>query len=143
MGSEGGGPARKMPSTVLVADDEKNIVQLARLYLGNEGYRVEEANDGKQALTASVKVGDKEEKTEIPAGQSDTATFKAAEGLVVTLTVARKSTEVKYEKPADCAPALPVTGVNAGLLAGVALVLVSGGAGLYFVARRRRIRFAA
>jgi hypothetical protein len=100
-------------------------------------------NDGTQPLTASVKVGDKEEKTDIPAGQSDTATFKAAEGLVVTLTVGGKSTEVKYEKPADCAPALPVTGVNAGLLAGAALVLVSGGTGLYFVARRRRIRFAA
>ena len=39
-----------MPNTILVVDDEKNIVQLARLYLGNEGYRVEEANDGKQAL---------------------------------------------------------------------------------------------
>jgi len=61
----------------------------------------------------------------------------------VTLTVGEKSTEVSYEKPADCAPALPVTGANAGLLAGAALVLVSGGAGLYFVARRRRIRFAA
>jgi two-component system, OmpR family, alkaline phosphatase synthesis response regulator PhoP len=39
-----------MPNTILVVDDEKNIVQLARLYLSNEGYRVEEANDGKQAL---------------------------------------------------------------------------------------------
>jgi two-component system alkaline phosphatase synthesis response regulator PhoP/two-component system response regulator ResD len=39
-----------MPGTILVVDDEKNIVQLARLYLNNEGYRVESANDGKQAL---------------------------------------------------------------------------------------------
>ena len=39
-----------MPGTVLVVDDEKNIVQLARLYLNNEGYRVEAAHDGKQAL---------------------------------------------------------------------------------------------
>jgi two-component system response regulator ResD len=39
-----------MPGTILVVDDEKNIVQLARLYLNNEGYRVEAANDGKQAL---------------------------------------------------------------------------------------------
>jgi DNA-binding response OmpR family regulator len=39
-----------MPGTILVVDDEKNIVQLARLYLGNEGYRVETASDGKQAL---------------------------------------------------------------------------------------------
>jgi DNA-binding response OmpR family regulator len=39
-----------MPNTILVVDDEKNIVQLARLYLGNEGFNVEEAYDGKQAL---------------------------------------------------------------------------------------------
>jgi DNA-binding response OmpR family regulator len=39
-----------MANTILVVDDEKNIVQLARLYLGNEGYRVEEAYDGKHAL---------------------------------------------------------------------------------------------
>jgi DNA-binding response OmpR family regulator len=39
-----------MANTILVADDEKNIVQLARLYLGNEGFRVEEAANGKQAL---------------------------------------------------------------------------------------------
>jgi two-component system response regulator ResD len=39
-----------MPGTILVVDDEKNIVQLARLYLTNEGFRVEAAHDGKQAL---------------------------------------------------------------------------------------------
>ncbi len=39
-----------MANTILVADDEKNIVQLARLYLSNEGFHVEEANNGKQAL---------------------------------------------------------------------------------------------
>jgi DNA-binding response OmpR family regulator len=39
-----------MPGTILVVDDEKNIVQLARLYLTNEGFRVETAYDGKQAL---------------------------------------------------------------------------------------------
>jgi DNA-binding response OmpR family regulator len=39
-----------MANTILVVDDEKNIVQLARLYLSNEGFHVEEANDGKQAL---------------------------------------------------------------------------------------------
>jgi DNA-binding response OmpR family regulator len=39
-----------MPGTILVVDDEKNIVQLARLYLNNEGFRVESASDGKQAL---------------------------------------------------------------------------------------------
>ena len=43
-------PEEKMANTILVVDDEKNIVQLSRLYLRNEGYRVEEAYDGKQAL---------------------------------------------------------------------------------------------
>jgi DNA-binding response OmpR family regulator len=46
----GRGPLPTMANTILVVDDEKNIVQLARLYLGNEGFRVEEAYDGKQAL---------------------------------------------------------------------------------------------
>ena len=35
---------------ILVVDDEKNIVELARLYLEKEGYRVEDAYDGAQAL---------------------------------------------------------------------------------------------
>jgi len=45
-----------MANTILVVDDEKNIVQLARLYLGNEGFRVEEAYDGKQALDKARQV---------------------------------------------------------------------------------------
>jgi DNA-binding response OmpR family regulator len=39
-----------MASTILVVDDEENIVQLARLYLNREGFRVEAAHDGAQAL---------------------------------------------------------------------------------------------
>jgi DNA-binding response OmpR family regulator len=39
-----------MPNTILVVDDEKNIVQLARLYLDKEGFQVESAFDGEQAL---------------------------------------------------------------------------------------------
>jgi two-component system alkaline phosphatase synthesis response regulator PhoP/two-component system response regulator ResD len=42
-----------MANTILVVDDEKNIVQLARLYLSNEGFRVEEAHNGKQAVEKS------------------------------------------------------------------------------------------
>jgi DNA-binding response OmpR family regulator len=38
-------------STILVVDDEHSIVELARLYLTNEGYRVLEAGDGEAALT--------------------------------------------------------------------------------------------
>ncbi len=36
--------------TVLVVDDEKNIVQLAKLYLTSEGYSVESAFNGVEAL---------------------------------------------------------------------------------------------
>lgn len=36
--------------TILVVDDERNIVELARLYLEKEGYRVESAGDGGTAL---------------------------------------------------------------------------------------------
>lgn len=37
-------------ATILVADDERNIVQLIKLYLANEGYRVEVAYNGQEAL---------------------------------------------------------------------------------------------
>jgi two-component system alkaline phosphatase synthesis response regulator PhoP len=36
--------------TILVVDDERNIGELARLYLRTEGYRVELAYDGREAL---------------------------------------------------------------------------------------------
>jgi len=36
--------------TILVVDDEKNIVELAKLYLEKEGYHVEDAYDGTEAL---------------------------------------------------------------------------------------------
>ena len=39
-----------MPYTILVADDEKEIRELLRLYLENSGYQVLEAEDGQQAL---------------------------------------------------------------------------------------------
>lgn len=35
---------------ILIVDDEDNIIELGRLYLENEGYRVEPAGDGLQAL---------------------------------------------------------------------------------------------
>ncbi len=37
-------------NTILVVDDEKNIVQLAKLYLSSEGYSVESAFNGSEAL---------------------------------------------------------------------------------------------
>ena len=39
-----------MASTILVVDDERNIVKLARLYLNRDGYQVEAAYDGAEAL---------------------------------------------------------------------------------------------
>ena len=39
-----------MEYTILVADDEKEIRELLRLYLENAGYKVVEAEDGQQAL---------------------------------------------------------------------------------------------
>ena len=39
-----------MKYTILVADDEKEIRELLRLYLENSGYNVAEAEDGQQAL---------------------------------------------------------------------------------------------
>ena len=42
--------------TILVVDDEPSIVELAKLYLEQEGYRVETAGNGRDAV-ASVKSG--------------------------------------------------------------------------------------
>jgi two-component system alkaline phosphatase synthesis response regulator PhoP/two-component system response regulator ResD len=39
-----------MKETILVVDDERNIVELARMYLEAEGYSVIVARDGKEAL---------------------------------------------------------------------------------------------
>ncbi|MGH7903431.1 MAG: response regulator [Candidatus Dormibacteraceae bacterium] len=36
---------------VLVVDDEEHIVELARLYLGREGYQVDSVSDGAQAIS--------------------------------------------------------------------------------------------
>ena len=43
-------------NTILVVDDEKNIVQLVRMYLTSEGYDVEVAYDGKTALEKARQV---------------------------------------------------------------------------------------
>jgi DNA-binding response OmpR family regulator len=43
-------------NTILVVDDEKNIVQLVRMYLSNEGYDVEVAYDGRDAIEKARQV---------------------------------------------------------------------------------------
>src|SRR5690349_9576969 len=43
--------ANALSSKIMVVDDEKHILELARLYLTREGYEVEGVGDGAQALT--------------------------------------------------------------------------------------------
>src|SRR5881392_254936 len=45
-----------MSSKVLVVDDEKHIVELARLYLTREGYEVEGVGDGSEAVARFTQV---------------------------------------------------------------------------------------
>jgi two-component system, OmpR family, alkaline phosphatase synthesis response regulator PhoP len=41
-----------MPDLILLVDDEPSIIQLSRLYLEREGFKVESAGDGENALEA-------------------------------------------------------------------------------------------
>src|SRR5688572_17304000 len=41
---------RAMPSTVFIVDDEKNIRRTVRMVLEGEGYNVDEASSGEEAL---------------------------------------------------------------------------------------------
>ena len=45
-----------MARTILVVDDERNIIELVRLYLEQAGFTVAEARDGKQALEQHAKL---------------------------------------------------------------------------------------
>jgi hypothetical protein len=112
-----------------------------------DGLEISVANTGAKAIKATLTVGDESQDVTIEPGKSEPASIEGVEGLVVKLVVNDgKAQELTWVKPTDCGGAgggLPTTGVNAGLLAGAALVLVSGGGGLFFMARRRRVRFAA
>ncbi len=39
-----------MPDTILIVDDEQHIIDLAKMYLEQEGFRVANANDGRSAV---------------------------------------------------------------------------------------------
>ena len=49
--------ALTMPSTVLIVDDEKNIRRTVRMVLEGEGFDVEEASSGEEALARLPDVG--------------------------------------------------------------------------------------
>ena len=46
-----------MPSTILIVDDEKNIRRTVRMVLEGEGFGVEEASSGEEALARLPDVG--------------------------------------------------------------------------------------
>ena len=110
-----------------------------------EDLTINVANTGAKAIKASVTVGEESKQVEIEPGKSAEITLDAVDGLVAKLAVTGDyAKDFAWAKPSDCSGGgLPVTGANAGLLAGAALVLVAGGGGLFLLARRRRIRFAA
>ena len=47
---------KKPPQTVLVIDDEGNIIEVVRLGLRYEGFHVESASDGEQGITAAQRI---------------------------------------------------------------------------------------
>jgi hypothetical protein len=85
------------------------------------------------------------EKRTVKKDSKDTVAVPAANSQEITVTEGPQNTVVATGKravPANCG-GLPVTGVKTGAIAGGALALLAAGAGLYLVARRRRIRFTA
>jgi hypothetical protein len=84
-------------------------------------------------------------------GETTTVDFPATEGLKVTATpegYEDEAAEIAYETPEDCdtdgeGGGLPVTGAAAGGIAGGAAALLGLGALLFFLARRRKVKFTA
>ena len=54
---EGAGPARESGATVLVADDDDGVRDFLRVFLTREGYQVEEARDGEEAVEKALAMG--------------------------------------------------------------------------------------
>lgn len=113
--------------------------------------------EGKGTITATFtpNKGDAQTLT-VKGGEKGEVTFKGEKGLEVAISEAGEdvgSISWDAEKPEDCdAPpatppgddtGLPVTGAAAGGIAGGAAALLALGAVLFFVARRRRVKFTA
>lgn len=106
----------------------------------------------KITLILKTSKGEKRELTVKP-GEKKTEKFSATEGFTVEVGAKAidETTEIAYEKPDDCSAtgagggeeALPLTGANAGTLAGVAGGVLLIGAALFFMARRRKVKFTA
>ncbi|GAA3337971.1 hypothetical protein GCM10020358_16350 [Amorphoplanes nipponensis] len=108
-------------------------------------------------ITLGYKTSKGEQRTlVIKPGEKKSETFSAKPGFSIDLTFSatvdgKKYSEtdtIKYEQPADCDSSgngggLPVTGAAAGGIAGGAAALLAVGAGLFFMARRRKVKFTA
>ncbi|MFI1989398.1 LAETG motif-containing sortase-dependent surface protein [Actinoplanes sp. NPDC020271] len=102
--------------------------------------------DNTEALTVKFtpSKGDAKSVTAKP-GETKTVDFKASEGLTVTASAeGQEDMTIAYEKPADCDDdQLALTGSNSSTIAGGAVLVLLVGAGLFFMARRRKVRFTA
>jgi LPXTG-motif cell wall-anchored protein len=81
-----------------------------------------------------------------PAGRDTSVDFPASAGL--TVKASAKGSEdadssITYKTPADCSGGLPVTGAAAGSIAAGAVVLLAIGGFLFYLARRRKVKFTA
>ena len=103
-------------------------------------------------LTLEFKTSKGEVRTlEIAPGEKKSEKFSATEGFTVTITLTAEgesvSETVEFEQPDDCEAGsgggLPVTGAAAGSIAGGAAALLALGGVLFFVARRRKVKFTA
>jgi LPXTG-motif cell wall-anchored protein len=90
--------------------------------------------------------------TVIAPGENKSEKFSAVPGFYVNVTPTgipgAGKEKIDYQKPADCDTAgsgggLPVTGAAAGTIAGGAGILLVAGAVLFFMSRRRKVKFTA
>lgn len=106
-------------------------------------------------FTLKLKTSKGEERTvTVAPGERKTEKFSASKGFKVTLTVTVEgesaSETVAFQEPEDCEAGsgggdgqLPVTGAAAGGIAAGAGALLAIGAVLFFMARRRKVKFTA
>ena len=106
--------------------------------------------EGNTPVTAIVTSGGETGKIKVAAGAEDVYEIPTDAGEVsVTFEGFPETFTGTYAEPADCAAGggggggLPVTGPQAGAMAGGAALLLGAGAVLFVMARRRRITFAA